>query len=506
MKFKTFILLCLLLPIKLTAQPGEEQLEKLADEVFPAAIKEFRAFLRLPNNGQIPSHVEENMLWCEDAFKQRGFDTERLPTAGAPLLLAGLHQDDQKPTLLFYMHIDGQPVDPSRWDQANPYIPVLKEKSSQGWDSISWKNLESHYDPEWRIFARSASDAKGPVIMFLAAMDVMNNQTWQPDYNVKVIMDFQEEMSSPHLPAAVSRNQEKLKADYLLILDGPKHISNQPTIVFGARGITTVQIKVFGPKKPLHSGHYGNYAPNPAMRLSQLLASMKDHTGTVAIPGFYDDVSLDEETKMMLSRVPDDEKAIQRSLGIGGPDGLAPSLQQALQYPSLNIRGLSSGWVGKEVRTIIPSQAVAEIDIRLVKESDGSRLAGLVKQHIEKQDYYVLDERAPSDEERNTYPRIASFKSHNAYAAFRTPMDSKIGVMLEKALERAFTIDPVKIRTMGGSVPIAPFIKTLNIPAVVLPMANADNNQHSPNENLRLGNFKSGIISFLSVFTAPAPE
>ncbi len=351
---------------------------------------------------------------------------------------------------------------------------------------------------DWRVFARSASDSKGPVTQFLSALDAMDRHGFSPDFNIKIIVDTEEELGSPNLPPAVERHRTELAADMLVILDGPPHISNEPTLKFGARGIATFTLTTYGPYVPLHSGHYGNYAPNPAMRLAQILASMKDEQGRVTIPGFYDGIELDESTKAILERVPDDEAQIHRRLGISTIDNVGTTLQEAVQYPSLNVRGMSSGWVGDQRRTIIPATATAEVDVRLVMESDPERLLGLIRSHIQGLGYH-LTEGPPTDEERQRHSKIAGFTSEISYLAFRTDFDSEPGRWLRRAYEHLYGEPPIMIRTSGGSIPISPFVTTLDIPAVVVPTVNSDNNQHSPNENLRLGNFIEGITVILSI-------
>ena len=193
--------------------------------------------------------------------------------------------------------MDGQPVDPSKWNQENPYSPVLKKKNSSGdWKTIDWKEIYT-YNDDWRIFARSASDAKGPVSMFLAAIDAIDENGITPNFNIKVILDFEEEMGSPNLPGAVKKNGELLTSDVLIILDGPRHRLNKPTLTFGARGIATIQLTTYGPIVPQHSGHFGNYVPNPALRLSKILASMKDENGKVTIEGYYDGIEITPDVK-----------------------------------------------------------------------------------------------------------------------------------------------------------------------------------------------------------------
>ena len=476
----------------------KDQLNLLAEKYTKASFQQLYDLLSIPNDAFYVEDIEKNVQWCESAFQQRNFTTTRIKTDYVPLLLAERNHKKAKKTVLIYLQIDGQPVDSSRWLQESPFTPTLKKPTSDGkWEAIEWSNLEQ-YDDDWRVFARSASDAKGPVSMFLAALDASQEAGVVPNYNIKVIMDFEEEMGSPHLPQAVTDNKEMLAADMLIIFDGPRHITNKPTLTFGARGISTIQLTTYGPIVPQHSGHFGNYAPNPALRLSKLLASMKDDQGKVTIPGFYDGISIDAETEKILKAVPDDEASIRDRLQIAVTDDVGSYYQEAIQYPSLNIRGMQSGWINEKVRTIIPGWARAEIDVRLVLESDPERLMGLIKEHITSQGYLVLD-REPNKAERLANEKIATFTYEVSYQSFRTDFDSEVGLWLRSALKSAFDEDPVMIRMSGGSIPISPFVTTLGIPAVTVPTVNRDNNQHSPNENLRLGNYREGIKTMIAI-------
>ncbi|MEL7002415.1 MAG: M20/M25/M40 family metallo-hydrolase [Bacteroidota bacterium] len=502
--FKISISICVILIFSTTetvmAQPSQAKMNTWAEQQLPYAIEEFREFLSLPNNASYPDHVSQNVAWCVQSFKKRGFTVQKIETTQRPLLLAEKKSKKGSKTVLVYLQVDGQPVDSSKWLQESPYSPTLKTKEGDSWKAISWDEMQKGMDDNWRVFARSASDAKGPIIMFLSALDILNDQKLSSNYNLKVIMDFEEELGSPNLPAAVRTNKDLLKSDMLIIFDGPMHVSNKPTLTFGARGISTIRLEVFGPRVAQHSGHYGNYAPNPAFTLTQLLASMKDDTGHVTLPGFYDGVSLDDETLKILSQVPDDEEAIKKKIGIAEIDNVSDTYQKSIQYPSLNIRGLQSGWVDEEVRTIIPASAIAEIDIRLVPESDAMRLIELVRSHIEQEGFHIV-EGAPTEQERSTYRKLISFDFENSYDAFRTGYDTEVGQWLNRALTRAYGEEPIRIRIAGGSIPIAPFVTTLGIPAVSVPTVNPDNNQHSPNENLRIGNLKDGIRTYLSILT-----
>lgn len=494
-----FSFLSCLISLGLSAQ-SQKTLDALATEFTFQSFPELKALLSIPNNAFYPDRIEENIRWSEERFTARGFVTQRIATKGAPLLLASQSFEGANDTVLVYLQMDGQPVDPSKWEQEDPYKPVLKRKNEEGqWEIIEWSLLKNYHE-DWRIFARSASDAKGPVAMFLSAMDALNKLGKQPNFNIKVILDFEEEMGSPNLPQAVKDNRNLLAADMLVIFDGPMHRLNKPTLSFGARGIATVQLTTYGPIVPQHSGHFGNYVPNPAFKLAKLLASMKDDKGKVLIPGYYDGIFINDQTKAILNATPHNEKQLREIIQVGNFDRVGPNYQEAIQYPSLNIRGMQSGWINEKVRTIIPAWARAEIDVRLVKESDPKRLLSLMKKHIEEQGYKLLN-REPTKEERLTYPKIATFTSKISYQSFRTPMNSEVGVWLTRALVRAFGETPIRVRMSGGSIPISPFVNTLNLPAVSVPTVNRDNNQHSPNENIRLGNYRDGIKTILAILT-----
>ncbi len=318
--------------------------------------------------------------------------------------------------------------------------------------------------------------------------------------NVKVILDGEEEARSPSLAATMGRYREKYRADLMLILDGPLHTSGKPTLAFGARGNLVFQLTAFGPKFALHSGHYGNWAPNPALDLVQLLASMKDANGRVTVAGFYDDVpKLSEEERKILAAVPDRGDELMRFFGIGRTEQVGDNLQEALQYPSLNIRGLHSGDIGDQARTIIPDRAIAEIDVRLVKETDAERMLQRVLAHIRAQGVHVLVDQEPDDELRARYPRIVRVSRVTWTNAYRTEMTLPESQAVIRALERVWGEPPLRARTMGGTVPIDFFIQALGMPAVSVPVVNFDNNQHSDNENIRLQNLWEAIVSFAAI-------
>ena len=470
--------------------------DELVSQQMPKAINEHRAFVAIPCDANYPEDMQTNVEWLIPAFAKRGFNTQILKTSTVPIFFAEKIIDNALPTVLFYMHFDGQPVDPSKWDQKDPFDPVIKDANNE---VIPYNNIND-WDKEWRVYARAAADDKGPIIMFLNALDIMQAQNISLAYNVKVLLDGQEEKGSAGLKSTLDEYKSVYAADQLIIMDGPAHPTNEPTLTFGCRGIASATLVVYGPKLPQHSGHFGNYAPNPAFRASRLLASMKDDDGRALIDGFYDGIDIDEATAAILNAVPDDEAAIKARLGVAYPDQVGKTYQESLQYPSLNVRGMSSAWIGRQTRTIVPEKAVVQLGIRLVPETDGDRMLDLVRNHIKGQGYFLLD-REPTDEERLKHPKIATFIGRKSVNAFRTEINSPTGQWLTKALEKVYGKQPVRQRIMGGTVPVTPLIEKLGAPAVIVPLVNMDNNQHSPNENLRLGNLYNGIKTCIGVLS-----
>ena len=462
-------------------------------------VREFAGLLAIPNVGTDRANIRRNAESVAALLGRHGMKAELLETAGNPLVYAEKNVAGARSTILFYIHYDGQPVDPARWKQdGGPFHPVMREgRMEDGAGTVANFTSLSRFPDDWRLYARSASDDKAPIVALMAALDALGGKTRS---NIHLVLDGEEEMGSPSLTGAIARYRDKLRSDLLLILDGPVHPGGRPTLAFGARGIVTFSLTVYGPKMALHSGHYGNWIPNPALRLAQLLASMKDEQGRTTIEGFYADVPpLTESQRRVLESVPDDEAGLLKLFGVARPDAVGESLQEALQYPSLNIRGMRSGYVD-EPRTIIPSDATAAIDIRLVKETPAARMLERVRAHIEKQGYHTVAE-APDDATRLRYPKLVRLTASegDAMEAFRTDPDSPAAVKVTAALLRMWGAPPVQIRTMGGTVPIAPFVRELGAPAVSVPIVNFDNNQHSDNENLRMGNLWSGIVTLAAM-------
>ena len=495
------VLLALATPT--AAQELRQEIETYVDEHEKPILTELWQALSIPAVAADRENARRKASFLLERFRERGFDAELLETEGNPLVWAERKVPDAERTLLLYAHYDGQPVDPSRWEQDDPFRPVLRNGKLGDNDRVLDFDAQSRFDDDWRIYARSASDDTAPIIAILAAVDALGAAGIEPSSNIRVILDGEEEVSSPSLVPAIERYREKLEADLMLILDGPLHASGKPTVVYGARGILTMELTVYGPKVPLHSGHYGNWAPNPAMRLAQLLASMKDNDGRVVIEGFYDGIEIDAATKEVLDSVPDDLDELQRLFGFSEPDRVGSTLQEAIQYPSLNVRGLRSAWVGAEARTIVPDTAIAAIDVRLVQETPADVMVEKVIRHIRNQGYHIVTEDAgPDDATRAAYGRLIRIDRRGAGTnAFRTELDNPRARRIVEALTEMWNAAPIRIRTMGGTVPISPFIAALGFPALAVPTVNFDNNQHSPNENVRLGHFFDSIVTMAAIMT-----
>jgi acetylornithine deacetylase/succinyl-diaminopimelate desuccinylase-like protein len=370
-----------------------------------------------------------------------------------------------------------------------------------GKDVPGFRQLQK-FDPDWRLYARSVADNKAPIVALCAALDALKASGVAPSSNVRVLLDGEEESGSPGLSRALPKYQDRLKADLLVLFDDPVHPSGQPTVIFGARGGLSMELTTFGPRFGVHSGHYGNWVPNPGMRLARLLASMKDDEGRVQVKGFYDGVEpLHPEEQAMLDAVPDDPASLIKLFGIAAPERPGLTLQQALQLPALNVRGLSSAYTGPDARTIIPDVATASLDIRLVKETPVREMAQKVLAHIRAQGFHVIESN-PSDPMRASHPRLVKVVMGAGTNAYRTSPLLPEARLVTATLERMFGQRPVQIRTSGATLPAAAMlVEAIGFPAVSLPIVNFDSNQHSENENLRLGHLFTGIRSIAAVLT-----
>jgi acetylornithine deacetylase/succinyl-diaminopimelate desuccinylase-like protein len=460
-------------------------------------IRELNEFLAIPNIASDTPNIQKNAEHLVGMLEARGIETHLLPITGrGPVVFGKLISAEAKRTVIFYAHYDGQPVDPAAWTDGKPFEPVLRDAAIEaGGKRIPFpENGAQHraiYNDDWRIYARSSSDDKSPIVALLAAIDALRAKQIPLAVNLKLILEGEEEAGSPNLQRTLELHKNLLGADLLITADGPVHQSGRPLVFFGNRGDIGMDITVYGPLRALHSGHYGNWAPNPAMELSRLLASMKDADGRVLIDGYYDDVTpLGDAEKKALAELPYNDADLERELGIARPEGGGKKLVELIMQPSLNIRGMRSAYVGEQAQNIVPDRAEASLDARLVRGEDPQKKFDQIAAFIRKQGYYVID-REPTIEERRTHPLIAKIVNEGGYRASRTPMDLPVSKKLVEVVEAAAG-PAVKMPTLGGTAPMYIF-EELGLPVIGVPIVNADNHQHSSDENLRLGHFWRGM-------------
>jgi len=326
----------------------------------------------------------------------------------------------------------------------------------------------------------------------LNAYEAIVKSGMKPTVNLKFFFEG-EEKGSDFLHEILQQYKSLLQSDLWLICDGPVHQSGKKQVVFGVRGDAHVEVTVYGSKRPLHSGHYGNWAPNPAMMLAQLLASMKDKDGNVTIKDFYADViPLSEMEKKALAAVPPVDEQMQKELGFTKREMKDYNLAQSISLPSLNINGMNSANVGKNASNVIPTTATAVLDLRLVAGNDWKKQQQRVVEHIRSQGYYITI-ADPTEEERTRYDKIAKVSLSSGYNAQKTAMDLPIAKKIIAAVQSTTTESIVLLPTAGGSLPLFLFEQYLKAKTISVPIANHDNNQHAENENIRLLNFWNGI-------------
>jgi acetylornithine deacetylase/succinyl-diaminopimelate desuccinylase-like protein len=460
-------------------------------------VRELAEFLAIPNVANDTPNIQKNAARLVEMLEARGIETHLLPIGGrGPVVFGKLTAPDATRTVIFYAHYDGQPVDPAAWTDGKPFEPVLRSGAIEaGGKRIPFPENSSgkraSYSDDWRIYARSSSDDKSPIVALLAALDALRDRKIPLGVNLKVIFEGEEEAGSPNLERTLDLHKNLLGGDLLITADGPVHQSGRPLVFFGNRGDIGLDITVYGPVRALHSGHYGNWAPNPAMELSRLLAAMKDADGHVVIEGYYDDITpLTDADRKAIAELPDNDAELESELGIAKPEGGGKKLVELLQEPSLNLRGLRSAYVGDQAQNVVPDRAEASLDARLVKGEDPQKKFDQIAGFIRKQGYHVID-REPTMEERRAHPLIAKIVNEGGYRASRTPMDSAVSKKVVEVVEAAAG-PAVKMPTLGGTAPMFIF-EDLGLPVIGVPIVNADNHQHSSDENLRLGNLWRGM-------------
>lgn len=499
------LLLLVLLPYSVLAQTTQDKVREYRRANERQLLNEFTALLSLPNVASDTENIRKNAALIMEMMKQRGLNP-RLLEGSTPNVPPAVYGEWKTPgaqrTILVYAHYDGQPTDPKQWTGSVPWQPVFRSGAIEEGGQIVIVGNSGAINPGYRIYARSASDDKAGVMAILTAFSALKEKGVPLTSNVKFFFEGEEEAGSPHLGEIINLNKELLAADAWIIGDGPVHQSGRKQVVFGARGDTNVDVTVYAAKRPLHSGHYGNWSPNPAHLLARLLASMKDDEGRVTIDGWYSDTEpLGEVERRAIADAPQYDEELKRQLGIKRTEGGGKSLLELINQPSLNINGFASGDVGALARNVIPTTATAVLDLRLVKGNDHQRQIQRLIEHVRKQGYQVID-RDPTDAERVQYPLLARVNARaGGYNAERTRMDLPISKSVIDAVQSTSPEKIVLLPTSGGSLPLSIITERLNTVTISVPIANYDNNQHAENENIRLQNLWDGFEIWAAIMT-----
>jgi acetylornithine deacetylase/succinyl-diaminopimelate desuccinylase-like protein len=401
--------------------------------------------------------IREGAALVAKVLEDAGIRAEIYETAGNPVVFGQRSVNPDKPTILFYGHYDVQPPEPMELWLSDPFKPEVRDG---------------------RIWGRGVADNKGQFLAHVLAVRAYTESRTELPVNVKFLLEGEEECSSPFLATFAQENLPLLKADVAITSDGPMHPSGRPTMALGVRGIMTAQLRAKGAKKDYHSGNYGGVVPNPAWKLIHLLADLRDETGHVNLPGFYDEVvPPTEKDKELLRALPFDREALLGEMGIEEFDGdpNIPYFEKIMFRPTFNICGFKSGYAGQGAKTIIPSEAIVKFDTRLVVNQDPEKIFAAFKEYITKKDQNI------------EVSFLGSMKPS------KTPSDSPAIPIVMEALKEAYNEEPVLLPTFGGSLPDYVFTKIMKIPSLIIPYANADENNHAPNENLVLELYHKGI-------------
>lgn len=447
-------------------------------------ISEFTSFLALPNIASDASNIRRNTDALSRMLEKHGLKPQLLEYENAPpAVLAELPQTPGKKTVTFYAHYDGQPVQRADWKQ-DPWQPTTVAD---------------------RIYARSASDDKAAIIGLLTALDALRASQTELSVNLKFFFEGEEEAGSPHLQQILSRYADRLQSDLWVICDGPVYQNGQPVVVFGSRGVVTAQFTTFGPNRPLHSGHYGNWAPNPIAELAQLITRMRNTEGEITIPHFYDPVRpLTSAEKNALVHLPDLDAQLRSEFQLGRSEGHDP-LPQAIMRPSVNLDRIEGGGSGPNPANAIPSSATAYIDFRMVPNQTPEIVQQQVGEYLRSLGYFVV-RQPPTAAERTEHARVLQVTWGSGYPPQRTDMELPVSRAFMAAARSAAGDKLLAMPTLGGSTPSFLFEQQFKKPVILLPIANFDNNQHAANENIKLENLWQGIRIYAAVFSTLGSE
>jgi len=431
-------------------------------------IEELKTYLAIPSISSDPGS-KGAMIECANhtakLLRDAGVENVKVnKTPGHPVVTGDwLHANDS-PTVLIYGHFDVQPVDPLDLWEHDPFKAHIKDD---------------------RIIARGSADDKGQLFMHIKAVEAILKSTGRLPVNVKFLCEGEEEIGSPSLPGFLKDNIDHLRADVVVVSDSSMLAEGMPAITYGLKGLTYLEIELTGPNRDLHSGTFGGVVANPAEILARLLASVKDENGRIMIPGFYDRViGLSDSERKLIARVPHDEEKYRADLGVEELWGEAgyTSFERAWARPTFEVNGIWSGFTGSGAKTVLTAKAYAKVSSRLVPDQAPDEIIELTER--------FLTERAP----RSVKIKITRFHGGRPVV---TPLDSPYIKAAEQALSESYKHEVYFIRE-GGSIPIVADFKTiLGLDTLLLGYSLPDARTHSPNENLHLPTFFTGIESLV---------
>jgi acetylornithine deacetylase/succinyl-diaminopimelate desuccinylase-like protein len=429
-------------------------------------LEELKALLAIPSISALPEHredVKRCATWCADEMRRIGLQNVHLiDTPGNPVVYGEWTGAQGAPTILFYGHYDVQPVDPLELWESPPFEATIRDGE---------------------LYARGSADDKGQVFMHLKAIEAHLKENGRLPVNIKLILEGEEEVGSVNLDDFIASHKTELKADVVVISDTGMFDRGVPSICYGLRGLVYTQIELRGSKGDMHSGVFGGAVSNPAFVLAQMLAQMKDRSGRIKVPGFYDDVRpLEDAERQAWAQLPFNEKKYRKEFGIPklfGESGYS-TLERTWARPTVEVNGLLSGFTGEGAKTVLPAVAMAKVSMRLVPNQDPNKIADLFEDYVRK--------IAPKTVELK-FTRMQGGKPWMA-----SP-DHPFMQAAGRAIERGFGRKPVFTRE-GGSIPVvSTFQEMLGLPSVLFGVGLPDENAHAPNEKLDVGNFHNGIIA-----------
>ncbi len=490
----------LLFTANLSADPVSERVSQWRQSHEQQIIDRFATLLSIPNVASDKINIRRNADHIGQMLKDAGLNVQLLELEGSnPVVFAERASPGATKTVMIYIHYDGQPVNADNW-ASDPWIPVMRTDMVE--NNGAQVPMKAPFDPDWRIFARSAGDDKAPVIALQSALLALAETGIEPTVNLKVFLEGEEEAGSPNLRRMIEAHKDKLSADLWLFCDGPAHQSRRWQLVYGVRGSYGFNLTVYGPNRPLHSGHYGNWAPNPIMLLTELIGTMRAPNGDILVEGYDQQVlPLSQGELDAIAASPTMDSMLAADYGIGAPE-TNDRLEMAITRPAMNLRGIRGGDVGAQARNVIQPSAEASIGLRLVPAQTPEYLRDVIEKHILKQGFFITHEE-PTAEQRLQHKRLArlDWSKSGGYPAYRAAFDNPLAVQISALLDALSDHTLIQTPTMGGSLPLYIVEDVLKTPILILPVANHDNNQHGANENLRLQNLWDAIEIYAAVLT-----